>query len=56
LARLGAKFDPDRNERFRGGHNGAITRDDSSLPVWIVSTNEELMIARETRAVVEGRS
>jgi acetate kinase len=34
-----------------------ITRDGSRISVWVVPTNEELMIARKTKAIVEsGRS
>ncbi len=53
LGRLGVKFDPRRNETTIRGKLGPITTDDSALPVLIVPTNEELMIARDTRALVE---
>ena len=53
LSRLGAEFDAERNATTRGGRSGPITTDRSTLPVWVVSTNEELMIARETETVVE---
>ncbi len=53
LARLGVVFDPERNEETIDGRSGPITTDDSALPVWVVATNEELMIARDTRTVVE---
>jgi acetate kinase len=49
LARLGAKLDPNANEKTIRGKTGPITTEDSDLPVWIVPTNEELMIARETQ-------
>ena len=35
-----------------GGKAGPITADGSTLPVWVVPTNEELMIARDTAALV----
>ncbi len=54
LARLGAVVDRGRNERAVGGCSGAITTDGAALPVWVVPTNEELMIARDTLAAVEG--
>ncbi len=53
LARLGAKLDPNANEKTIRGKTGPITTEDSDLPVWIVPTNEELMIARDTAEVVE---
>lgn len=53
LARLGVVFDPERNEETIDGRSGPITTDDSALPVWVVATNEELMIARDTKTVVE---
>ncbi|HUT59907.1 MAG TPA: acetate kinase [Phycisphaerae bacterium] len=56
LARLGARPDRQRNERTVAGAAGPITTDDSPLPVWVVPTNEELMIARDTACIVAGRS
>lgn len=52
LAHLGAKYDEDRNNEFIRGKCGPITTDDSALPIWIVPTNEELMIARDTAQLV----
>jgi len=49
LSRLGARLDEARNARTVGGRAGPITADGSNLPVWVVPTNEELMIARDTR-------
>ena len=48
LARLGASCDDERNRRTVGGEAGPITADGSQLAVWVVPTNEELMIARDT--------
>lgn len=53
LRRLGVAADEERNNSIVGGKTGAITTDDSSLPVWVIPTDEELMIARDTQAVVE---
>ncbi len=53
LQRLGAEADEERNNSIVGGKAGPITTDDSSLPVWVIPTDEELMIARETQVVVE---
>ena len=52
LERLGAVLDDARNARAVGGRDGRLTGDDSRLAVWVISTNEELMIARDTAAVV----
>lgn len=49
LSRLGAALDPDRNAQAVGGQAGPITADGSALAVWVVPTNEELMIARDTK-------
>ena len=47
LAWLGAKLDPHANDR-----NGPrISTEDSKLSVWVIPTNEELMIARHTAAM-----
>jgi len=48
LRRLGAVPDEQRNRRTVGGEAGPITADASPLAVWVVPTNEELMIARDT--------
>ena len=58
LGRLGVACDEGRNAAAVGGQAGAITSDASALAVWVVPTNEELMIARdtaETVAPVQGR-
>ena len=54
LGRLGASFDPARNQQMVHGQAGPITSDGSTLPVWVVPTNEELMIARDTAALTKG--
>jgi acetate kinase len=55
LARLGAVPDDARNAQVVGGQAGPITAENSALPVWVVPTNEELMIARDTAAIVSGQ-
>ena len=52
LRRLGAVLDDARNRATVGGRTGPITTDASLLPVWVVATNEELMIARDTQRLV----
>lgn len=43
---LGVKIDESKND-FRGEFR-CITTDDSKIPVYVVPTNEELMIALDT--------
>lgn len=50
LESLGCKLDEQRNNTERKA--GPLTTDDSSLPVIVMATNEELMIARETVRIV----
>jgi len=48
LAWLGASLDQDANVR----HGPRISSQDSKISVWVIPTNEELMIARHTAAIV----
>jgi acetate kinase len=52
LSALGVKCDDERNENVTD--TALITKDDSSFPVFVIPTNEELVIARDTKAIVEG--
>ena len=54
LARLGVAIDDGRNEAMVGGQAGTITADGSTPAVWVIPTNEELMIARDTAELVQG--
>jgi acetate kinase len=47
---LGLELDPAANAR----HARRITTPDSDVPAYVVPTNEELVIARRTRALVAG--
>jgi acetate kinase len=51
LAWLGAALDPAEN----GRHAGKISRSGSRLPVYVVPTDEELMIAQHTLALLVNR-
>ncbi len=53
LAGLGAILDPKANDATTGGKTGRITTADSALAMWVVPTDEELMIARDTAERVE---
>ena len=48
---LGIHFDPQKNDRVRGKEK-VITTDDSRVTAIIVPTDEELVIARDTRDVI----
>ena len=50
---LGVKIDPILNDEYVHGKEGKISTFDSSIPVYVISTNEELVIARDTKAIVE---
>jgi acetate kinase len=54
LGALGVKLDKKANKVVRGGKSGLISTKDSKIPVIVIPTNEELMIARETVAVLKG--
>jgi acetate kinase len=51
LAWLGVALDPAAN----GKHAGKISRPDSRVPVYVVPTDEELMIAQHTLALLSSR-
>ena len=51
IASLGVKIDEELND-FRGEER-CITPEDSKIPVWVVPTNEELMIAKDTYNLVK---
>ena len=46
---MGIKLDSKRNETRE---EALISSDDSTIPVWVVPTNEELVIARDTLRLV----
>ena len=48
----GVKLDDAANDATRG-KTGRISAADSSIDVWVIETNEELVIARDTKALVE---
>ena len=54
LGALGVKLDTKANLKVRFGASGVISTKDSKIPVVVIPTNEELMIARETVAVLKG--
>lgn len=57
LAPLGIKIDDVKNNEtiVRKDVEGIITKDDSSIPVYVLATDEELMIARDTYEIVSNK-
>ena len=53
LSFLGVKLDPALNAEMVRGKEGKISTPDSSMEVYVIPTNEELVIARDTKALVE---
>jgi len=57
LSWLGVELDGQINESFIGGYEGVISTEGARLKVFVISTNEELLIARDTaRLINEDRS
>ncbi|MBQ7385872.1 MAG: acetate kinase [Ruminococcus sp.] len=50
---LGVKICDERNNAR--GANFKISADDSAIPAYVIATNEELVIARDTKALVEAK-
>jgi acetate kinase len=53
LGALGIKLDKAANNKLHG-ELGVISTKDSKIPVVVIPTNEELMIARDTVRVLKG--
>ena len=49
---LGAKLDPEKNKTRQ---EAVISTDDSKVKICVIPTDEELIIARDTLAIVEGK-
>lgn len=52
---LGVEINDEMNEKFVRGVGGEISTENSKVRVFVIPTNEELMIARDTKALVEGK-
>ena len=52
LGYLGVKVDPALNEQMIHGNEGKISAPDSKVEVYVIPTNEELVIARDTQEIV----
>ncbi len=49
MRHFGIKFDADKNASLVGGREGSFHTEDSSIELWVVPTDEECQIAKETR-------
>ena len=49
----GVHLDDSRNQE--AGGEGRISTDDSPVQIWVVPTNEEIVVARQTVAAVESK-
>jgi acetate kinase len=53
LSWFGLEFDDELNSKMTRGKEGKITKDKSKVAAWVIPTNEELIIARDTfRSIV----
>lgn len=50
---LGVAVDEERNDEMIRGKEGKISTPDSKIDLFVIPTNEELVIARDTKAIVE---
>ena len=51
---MGLRIDPARNDALVGGREGSFQAEGSRLAAWVIPTDEELLIARDTYRVVAG--
>ncbi len=51
---MGIEMDTDRNDRYQPGTDGLISKDGSRVAVYVIPTDEELLIARDTVRCVRG--
>ena len=54
LTWLGVELDPELNSKHGTNNSGQISNDSSRVAVFVIPTNEELLIARDTVRVVSG--
>ncbi|HHV32069.1 acetate/propionate family kinase [Caproiciproducens sp. LBM24188] len=53
LKYLGLRVDAEQNDKMVSGAEGKISAFDSKVSVYVIPTNEELVIARDTKEIVE---
>jgi len=49
MRHFGINFDVDKNNELVGGAEGSFQDQDSSIELWVIPTDEECQIAKETR-------
>jgi acetate kinase len=54
MAWAGLELDTDANARLTGGAEGRISREGGRLAAWVIPTDEELLVARDTVRLVLG--
>ena len=54
LSWLGVGVDGTKNEELMKGREGVFSTDDSKVKLWVIPTNEELLIARDAVRLVSG--
>ena len=52
LNEFGIELDPEKNNQ--SGNEFSVQNDNSKVQIWVVPTNEELVVARQTKQVLEG--
>ena len=55
LSALGIRINRELNEEIRFGKEGIISASNSSVPVYVIPTNEEVMIARDTYSLINNK-
>ncbi len=53
LSYMGIEIDKELNKIFRKGKGGELSTEQSNVKVYVIPTNEEIVIARDTKAIVE---
>ena len=53
LENLGIVLDKEKNKNFKRGEVQLISADNSKVKIYVIPTNEELMMARDTKAIAE---
>jgi acetate kinase len=51
---MGITVDPEANASLTSGREGRFSQPDSRVELWVIPTDEELLIARDTWRVVTG--
>ena len=56
LSWMGIEIDPSRNVTFINGREGTISKDNARLKVYVIPTNEELLIARDAARLTSNKA